>query len=448
MAEPRRPRGRRELSIPTAARIETVPRARAIIDELDTGQFGNPARLVDQMLQNARLRAMLETRLSALTGAEQRWKPRRDNRDGRRAAKDIVEDWPRMVSTPTRWQINVWGLLLGMGLGVEDWSGAVSPVTLRWVPRLIDFEPYGVWFDFIAGDYVIQTYNGTERVASPALFGANRDAGAPWLVHEPFGKYSYRRGYARSAWYAWLGSNWGQRDRYRMSEKVGIGAALAYVPHGDTKGAEEFRDDVANLKSGGVVVCEQLEPDGPGGGLKYDVKPFEWNAGNTSAVADAATSAAHADLTILFLGHATQAESSGGASHDLANVGADIRSDITDRDAEAESATLEDQLVARWAAANYGDPELAPKREVVTDPPARDKARAEAAQLMAQALDGLDKHGVDTVRLCEEMRWPMKPPGKGPLVQVPGAPEQGNAPPAQPNDTPAQPEADPAQENA
>lgn len=442
MAESR-PRARKELQLPTAARLETVPRVRSVIESIDAGRFSDGARLIDQMLMNARLRAMLETRLSALTGAAQKWKPRRENRDCRRAAKEIAEDWPRMVTTPTRWQISVWGLLLGVGFGSLDWGSDVDPATLRWVPRLVDFEPYGASFDFVAGMYAIQVAGGkVESVASPAIAGPDRRVEAAWLIHEPFGKYSYRRGYARSAWYSWLGSNWGQRDRYRMSEKVGIGAALAYVPHGaDKKAAEEFRDDIAQLKSGGVVVCETF--DQAEGGLKYDAKPFEWNSQNTSAVADQATAAAHADLTILFLGHATQAESQGGASHDLANVGADIRSDITDRDAEGESGTLVGQLASRYTMANYGDPDMV-EREVVTDPPARDKARAEMMQLMGQSLTQLAEHGVDTVRLCEEMRLPMRPPGKGPIVQAPAA----RSAPGQPNDAPAQGDAPTAQENA
>lgn len=416
----------REEWLPTASRMENAQAVRSVVETLDAGVFSEAARLVDQMMMNGRLRAMLETRLSALTGAEQRWRERRNNRDARRAKRDIEEDWPRMASTPTRWQNQVWGLLLGLGLGVIDWH--TDPMTLRQIPRFRAFAPYGVYFRQDLLEYEVLVYGGQiHRVPSPAFQTGRAPMDSPWIVHEPFGTYSYRWGYSRAAWYSWLGHNFGQRDRFRMSEKVGTGIALADVPVSASKeAAKEFRDDVRAVRSGGVLMCQEYED-----GTKFNLRPFEWNAQNTAGVVDDATASAAADLTILFLGHATLAESDGGASHDLARAGENISGDRTNRDAEAETSTFEDQLVGRYAEANYGDPGLAPIREVVTDPPARDAARALMLQQMAGALDALSKHGVDTKALCEEMRLPMALRGTT-QAQVPAEP---SAPP-DPKETP------------
>jgi len=435
-----RPHLYREPQQPTASRYETVARVRSVADQLEAGSFADPYRLVAQMWRNPRLRAMVSTRIAALTKSEVRWKAARDNRDGRAAQRAAMEDWPRIAPKPARWANIKNGLLLGLGLGQPAWF--LDPASGRQIPQLRPYSACWARWQDQRKVFQIQTLDaGIVEVAPPSLITGPLPLGGEWIIHEPFGPRSFREAYALSAWYAWLGHNWGLRDRYRSSEKVGQGTVIAYGPAGagNTKAGTDFVTDVKNIGSSGAIWCERGFEREDGKSEGFDVKPFEWNAANGYQVVDSAVAAAAADLTILFLGHSTQAEAKGGASHALAYVGADNFAMISADDAESETHTVGAQLMGRWAEANFGDPTLAPIREVVTDPPARDAALAQAANQMAQAAESLDRFGVDVPKLFEELGLPMKPPGKGPQVQVPTA---------QPNETNAQPKAAPAQENA
>jgi hypothetical protein len=438
-SKPRRVRPKREPQIPTASRYDTVAPIRSIITALEGGEFFGASRLIRQMWQNPRLRVALSTRVAGHVGAQEQWKPGKANRDGRAAKAAIEVDWPLMMSTATRKQQAEWGLLLGVHFAQPRWY--TSKATGRQIPMVMGYDASACRWDEERQLYGIRHRDGQEIwIPSPAL--STPDEMSPdWIVHEPFGTRSFKRGYIHAAWYPWLGNNLANRDRLRTSEKVGEDTLLAYIPHGggQTIAADQFVDGLRDMKGGAVIPCEVKVDEVSGEKVSFDVKPLEWTA-NGYQVVDTTVAATAVDLVILFLGGNLQTEVKGGGSHGAADSQGEVRADYIDDDAKGETNTLAPQVVARWTEANFGDPDVAPIREVISDPPARDESVAKVVQMVSQSLDNLARHGVDTREMCERFRFPMQTQGKA-QVAVPAAPGMESQPermPAQPSDTPAQ----------
>src|SRR5262245_12757246 len=92
----------REPPVPTATEFDDVLQVRAIINQLDAGNFRQAALLIERMLWNPRLRAVIETRLNGLLATKVRFEARRNTPDARRAAREFAEDWPFMAPGPVR----------------------------------------------------------------------------------------------------------------------------------------------------------------------------------------------------------------------------------------------------------------------------------------------------------------------------------------------------------
>ena len=419
----------REPQIPTAGRYETVAAVRAILLSLEQGQFYGATRLIRQMWQNPRLRVAMHTRLAGLTGAEVRWRAAVENRDGRAAKRAAEEDWPLIISTATRKQLERWGLMLGVGLAQRNWYE--SPSSGREIPRVQVYDPAWASWSWTNERYVIQTRDkGQVEVESPAI--VSHDLDGEWIIHEPFGSNSWREGYAISAWYAWLGNNLASRDRLRASEKVGEGNLIAELPHGaDKVAATAFRDGLKAMKGGAVIPCEEMED-----GRKFNVRPLEWSSGNGYQVVAETVVATNADLVILLLGQDWSTQNKGGGSYAAVQGGLEVSAGYVKDDAAGEGEMLHRQVMRPWAEANFGDPDLAPIREVVTDPPVKDKAEAEIIKLVADSVQSLRQNApeVDIEAILERLRIPRVPAGSRVTVPVAVAavppPTDGAADPA------------------
>lgn len=425
----RRPRIYREPQIPTSSHYEKVAQIRAIIDDLEQGYLYGATRLIRQMWHNPRLRVAVSTRLAGLSAAEERWRPAREDRDGRAAKIAIEQDWPKIISTATRDQANRWGLLLGLNFSQPHWYR--DRYAGREINRIEVYDPSAARWDDLRWTYVIRTRDsGLIDVPSPSVSSPD-DLSTNFIVHEPFGKRSHLEGYVVSAWYPWLGNNLTSRDRLRSSEKVGDGNLIAEIPHGaSVKAADDFARGLKNMKGGAVIPAEVGVPSkGPGQPANFGVKPLEWNAGNGYQVVDSATAATAVDLIILFLGGNLQTEVKGGGSYAAIDGQMRVTAGYIDKDAKAETHTLYHQAVRRWAERNYGDPDLAPYRDVVANPPETDKASAQILSLVSASIANIrrDAPEVDVRALLDRYRIPLLAEGK---VQV--------TVPAQPSDNAAQ----------
>lgn len=413
---------RREAPIQIAPDFKTVDECKSAITALDIGQFQLAAWMIEQMLWNSRVRAVLGTRMDGLIGTEIRWEPGRQNALGRRAARDIVEDWPMMAAPATRKQLSRWGLLLGVGLGQKHWY--VSPSSGRAIPRVETYHPQWVMWDWSLRAYRVWTLDGWVTVPSPSLtvpgeqwkppLGATGQADSlrGWVVHEPFGQHSWREAMVHAGWRPWMGHEWSNRDQSRASEKLGLGALKLKYPKTTDKGALTLlMSSLRRLGSEGIIPVEQYGP-AEQGRPSYDVEPFEWTGTGYDIIRGTKESNA-SDLAVLFLGHNTTAETKGASVGASAQIGNLIRGDIRVGDTYNEWATFYGQVVSDWAEVNYGDPGLAPVPIYVTNPPSENQAAATTLFNVATASQILASRftGIDVTELLNKFRIPMLPGG-------------------------------------
>lgn len=401
----------REPAIPVGTCYTNVKTVREVVRRHDGGEFYESALLVEQMLWNPRLRGVLETRLNGLMSTAIRWEPGQKNAQGRRAVAAIEEDWPLIADTPTRKQLHEWGLMLGACPAQRAWYRSGS--TGREIPRVQVYHPQWMSFDWGRFAYRIRTEDaGTVDVTSPSLLPGDDPLADSWIIHEPFGQHSWRRGLFHAAWYAWLGHEWSSRDQSRASEKVGIGIIKAKYPHGtNAEDTKAYVGGIRKANSEAVIPCAQFD-DGRG----FDAEALEFNGSGYDAIHRTKDSKA-VDLAVLFLGHNLTTEAKGG-SYAAANVGDLIRGDIKSFDATAEAATFRRQVLAPWAERNFGDPELAPIPVHETDPPAINLTAAQTLQQLSQATASFAAKNpqVDTDALFDRFRVPRRV-----QVQVPAA---------------------------
>jgi hypothetical protein len=443
--EGRLPAIRREPAIQIAPSFATVGDCSAVITVLDFGQFQLASWLIEQQRWNPRMRGVQNTRWDGLIGTEIRWEPGRNNALARRAARDIVEDWPLIATAATRKQLSGWGLDLGVGFAQKHWYE--SPTSGRAIPRLEVYHPQWAVWDWGSRSYRIFTMDGWAVVPSPSLMvpgqawqpmsppGGNyfADSLRRWVVHEPFGQHSWRHGFVHSSWDPWLRNTWGNRDLARGSEKLGIGIVKVKYPKSSDKTAlNALIGGVRSIGSEGVLPVEVYPENGPN--ASYDVAPFEWSGNGVDWVTRSREASA-SELAILYLGHNTTAETKGASVGASAQVGNLIRGDIRISDCMNEQATIYLQVIRDWAEVNYGDPGVAPIPVYVTDPPGENQAAAQTLLNVSLALGNFDKSvkGIDKTQLLNRFRVPM---AVGGVVDVPPpAPAPAGAAGAPPGST-------------
>jgi hypothetical protein len=433
-----------EPPIPVTSEFTSVDQVRGVITQLDQGNFRMPALLLERMMWNPRLRATTETRLAGLISTEIRFEPARNNRDCRRAAKELTEDWKYIAPSPMRKQMWQTALFLGFGLGQRVPGTAPSGRTIF---QLRPYWPgFASWY-WARAAYRIITFEGVTETSSPATdrkpietFAPSlteRVPGAdeqPWVIAEPFGVNSYRGGLIHAAWRPWLGHEWATRDQARSSEKNGIGIIKAMYPRGsgdEHKAALNlWLRGLRTMGSEGSIPCEQRDDGQP----SFDAEPFEFNGSGFQAISDTMNANAVA-LAILLLGHNLTTEIKGGGSYAAAGVADYIRDDKKFEDGDGEFAYAGPQLIRPWAIANYGDPSVAPVAKYVTNSPAVNLQRAQMIYQLSMAAAQLRANvpKVDLDHLAEEFRLPMLADGVTVPVAADIAPDTKPIDPAHPS---------------
>lgn len=440
VADGRVPAVGREPPIQIAPDFRTVGACKGVITLLDFGQFYQAAWMIEQMLWSDRVQSGWQTRLDALTGTEIQWLPGRENELGRRAARDIEEDWPQIMSAAAMAQLHLWGELLGVGFGQKHWHVGASG---RALPRLEVFHPqWGLW-DWALRDrrgaYRVWTLDGWQIMGSPAEMVPGdvveaSDVGSVadpmlWVVHEPYGAKSWRRGMVHSLWRPWLGYEMATADEGRACEKQGRGNLLLKYPRssdGNTSGQNpqdpnsplgRLMGYLSNLGSESVIPVEQYAPEA--GVPSYDVESFDWGKVGWDVLSGALVDFGNR-LTISILGHATMAQTQGASVGASAATGNLIRGDIRVGDCRKIAETVRSQILRDWAAVNYGDPSVAPIPRPVTEEPMANVAAADTLVKVAGALAQFRAQapGVDVTALLNRFQIPMLPDGAGEPVAV------------------------------
>lgn len=418
------PRIAAELPLQYFTTYNQVGDVQSVVQAHDLGFFQLSSFLVEQMLQNPRLRGIVNTRLAGHLATAIRWEPGRENDAGRRAVKAIQDDWPLIISPPVRKQLAEWGLFQGVGFAQKHWYQ--SKRSGRLIPRVEVYHPAWTSWNWGPRLYQVWTQGGTQWVPSPSLKLPGEPwtlptvdiiaSGSPvsnplqWVVHEPFGQHSWRRGLIHSTWSPWLAHEYARTDMTRASEKLGLAMLKLKYPKVEKDAASliQLMSALRNLRSNGVIPVEQRQD-----GLNFDVEALEYGGTGYDIIHRTKDSNA-TDLAVLWLGHNLTTEAKGG-SYAAANVGDLIRGDIKTDDASAENATLSDQVIGDWAQLNFGDRELAPRAVYETDPPALNLTAAQTLQAVSLAVSQLANSriadGIDYEALMNRFRIPVGPTG-------------------------------------
>ena len=411
----------REPLIPIGSDFRTVQEVKDVVAQLDWGRFRQAARLVEQTMWNIRLRAVFDTRLDGMVSTTIRWEPGRANAQGRRAVAAIEEDWPLIISAATRKQNHQWGLGLGVSFAQKHWYE--SPYSGRAIPRAEVYHPQFAFWHWWEQLYWLITYDGQIiKVPSPAISRDISPTIGSWIVHEPFGKHSWRQGYVHSYWQSWLGNTLALRDLARADEKLGLGIIKAIFPHlTDDKGTaakEKFVRGFRLLGREGTIPCEDFGSDG-----KFDAQFLESNGQGLETILRSLDVHATA-FSILMLGHNLSAEAKGAGSYALMGGASEIRGDKKTFDARSEDDTYSLQLIGDWALANFGDRELAPRMVADSDPPSVNLAAAQTLELLGRALPMLHAAfpGIDVDAILRRFRAELLPGGARPVAVTAKAP--------------------------
>lgn len=415
---------------------ETTAQVRAAVRWHELGYFEYSTALIRQMLQNPRLRGVVETRTAGLIGTPLRWEPSRNNDAGRRSAAAAEKDWPLIAPEPARRQRHMWGLLAGVAPSQAHWYQ--SPASGRYINRIEPWSPEHLLADDLSQGYRLMTRDGQVAMPSPALLvpgetwqpqaGGTAAPWWQWVIHEPFGPHSHRFALLMAAWSSWLAHDHARLHRARAAEKLGIGILKLLFPHNArTKGTGESDDAVGQLmraiRAAGREMVLPLERGLAGG--DFDAQPLEWS-GTGYDMIERAVSANAVDLAVLFLGHSLSTEAK-GASFASADIGNLIRFDIRAFDGVAEAMTDRQQTLGDWAEVNFGDRELAPIAVPELVQPATNLQGAQTISTLAMALPVLAASApwVDAERLMARFQVPLKPGEKYDLL-----PRAASAPPA------------------
>lgn len=380
--------------------------------QADRGDLRLAADLCEALLGDDRLQGVLRTRSQALFGLQPTFEA--TSGDGRRHARvgkalEQGEDWWRLCPVDESKLFFAWGILLGVALGRLEWweerpwkpvpgipgtflqdkprarmhRGRLTPTIKLWHPRCLRFHAE-------AGIWIARLDDGTEEWVTPGKNG--------WLLFTPYGltrPWSTAPWRGAAAW--WLMKHRAMEYWERHGEK-GAHIFLESSEHANPDERGKIGEQMADAGQDAVTVA----PHG------YRANLLESRA--TGDLYDKQIASADTAVAVLLLGHANNAEVKGANTG--ATAGENIRFQITADDAEGWAAFTHDQVLAPYAEANYGDPELA--QWPLYPVPKPDEAAKRGAGLKAlgdgvKALKTADA-AVDTRRILEANHIPLLTP--------------------------------------
>jgi phage gp29-like protein len=362
-----------QLMISGITSYDAVRDVDAIVFEMEQGIFTNSARLVDQVLRDARINSVLNTRVLGLLGKPLEFEPAKDTAAGRRCAEDCETDWPAMFERSALVELLTWGIMQGVGIGqiVEDQE--------PW--KLEVWHPWALSWDEYDRQYYLQTRENSRLYIVADGKGGYRDKnGTRWLLYTPFGYgNSGRRGLLRSIHRLYLERAWAHRDRARYSEIFGQPLRFGIAPDGATKEERtEYKKRLSLEGAEPVVVGNQGTE-----GNRWDLKLVE-ASGKSTVLFQEELSQIDKEIATLLLGQSQSTDGQSGlGSNDQA--GEVVRLDIMRADGDGMGDTLHGQFLVPYHEF-MGVPLLAPWPKWKIDPP---EDRAKKAQEFKTLIDGI-----------------------------------------------------------
>lgn len=381
----------REIPNPTIQTGWDITAVRAAIQSLVTGNFDQPAQLVDALGGDSRVQSAMQSRVGGLLGREIRHQIPAKYKDSALAKECLdawVSHWPSMSNEPMLADMLHWSTLLGFWIGQILWD-TTTPI---WKPHLVPFHPRYTYYHWMYRRYVLITMDGQVAV---------EPGNSHFVLHAPYGRYrGWMRGSVRAIAPWWLARNYALRDEARYSERHGMPIGLAITPSGaDAVEIQRYRDQVSQLGQESVIQLPQSQDPTIG---SYDFKWLETTDGSYG-VFQQLISQCNAEITLSVLGQNLTSEVKEG-SFAAARVHADVRQAILEADGRAITETIYTQIARPFAALNFGDPDLAPRSNFDIIPYEDNKANADTFAQFAIAVSTLKSAGLVVTDINELAR--------------------------------------------
>ncbi len=385
---------------------ENVRYIDSIIDEMESGYFYNSARLVDRVLRDARLFAVLNTRISGLLGQKIEFEPAKGPKQGEgrgnKIADEVEQDWPRMFSRAALVQLLTWGIMHNSGVAqiIED----ADP----W--RLDVWHPWALGWDEDKRGYEICTRENSRLKLIANKDGTHSDEnGGRWVLYTPYGYGNTNRGILRSLHRLYLERQWAHRDRARYSEIFGQPIRFGIAPaNASTALRDEYAERLAPDGAESVIVGQQGEE-----GNRWDLKLIE-ASGTSTELFNAEIEQLDKEIATLVLGQHQSTDGQGGLST-RENAGETQFLNVLRGDHDTLVDTLHTQFLTPYCEFTYGAGALAPWPSWDIEP-AEDMAKkatefktivdglvaAKAAGLPVNAREVLELYNVPLLTKAEE----------------------------------------------
>jgi phage gp29-like protein len=394
--------------------------------QMEQGVMLEAANLLEMMLRDDRIAAVIEQRFLGLLGLPMDFAPgegdpeegstQNDPKDP--AVKALKKLWPRMFPRAALYQWMIWGQGLGVGLAEQVWE--FDEETGYWYPRLKVWHPRYLRWDWSTDSFHVVTRDGGDMDVRP---------GDPkWAFYTPFGHYrGWMHGFVRSLAIPWLFRQWGMRDWIRYSEVYGAPIRGAVVPEGaDETKVLRFLQSVTSI--GRDVAIKLPQKDGPQGVKQgFDLKLIE-AAGRGWEGFEKAHNAANGMVAIRVLGQNLTTEIKAG-SFAAATIHQNVKQEKIDFDSGSLTETQREQVLAFWAEVNFGSRAKAPRpagdREGFweTEPPEDQKAAGDGLKAIGDGIVALQATGaqVDVDDVLTDAGVPITGPAKEPPKPTPPA---------------------------
>lgn len=335
-----------------AYRLWTPALLRQAEQASELGNLRYAVWLIEWLLSDDKIRGALDGRVTSFLGLPLTFEASGDGRRRGKAVRalEVDQDWDACFPLEAAKQTIAWGIMLGIGTGVNRWH--VSPDNgNRDIPRLEFFHPQPISYSWSEHTWLRQLENGTSE---PIVFGDGT-----WVGHMPFGAF---RPWSLGLWRA-LG-RWALLKSYAISDWGRFGETASRNVITSDKAVEdtferrqELAGDISQLARDGTLV---LPP-----GYKYELVQ---STANTGAIFQAQIEMADMAIAVCIRGGNLSTSAKGGASLALGEV-QERQGDLLNRreDASAWSSTTHNHSLVPWAQANFGDSKLAPYAAYETD---------------------------------------------------------------------------------
>lgn len=391
----------------------TPRKVKAAQDAANSGFLQRLADLVDVIRVDDRVQGVLGSRTLGLLGLPLKFVGGDEDFKKWLVAPPIGEgEWAREHSEAELILLQIWGILLGVGLAQRVPLPRMTGQKQRY--RVETWNPRALRCD-LSPNAKVRWYVMTAEGEEPVIPGNGK-----WILYTPYGSHMpWQNGMWRSLVFPWLLKRFALEDRANHSEVAGSPTWLGKAPQGSTeKQRNRFLAQLVGLGRKGRFVL----PEG------WDLVLRE-AAGRTWEIYSEAIIWADQAITIILAGQVVTTEGSPGFSS--GNVQDAIKEDFIRFDAEGFSTCLYEQsliplgLINGWSFAEVPWPIWNTERPVDREQQARTLDQLGRAVTELNKNLAPDNKRVNLVQLLTDQRIPLidVPKDKAtPPVSIPLAP--------------------------